>query len=870
MNKKKSMVKGKTFFTITLVFVVCCLMATGSWAAKKVEFYSANAEGYIRLLNENGCRESSAIANTLGLSRDEGFLLLQKSTDFNRVTHYRYQQTYKGIPVWGMQTIVSLGPGNKVVRLNGAVVLDTANDIQGIPPGSSLDPLGALKQMETLHKQRNMSASWHFRNEQYDTNIYIDKNGKAHLCHVVSFFAETECGDPSRFIHFIEVKTGKVLHSFDMLAYAWGTGPGGNLKTGRYYYGTDFPPFPVTENSGICTMNVPDVLTVDMNHLTVGTTPYSYTCYENTHEPINGGYCPLNDAQFFGQLTCDMYKNWYGTLPVPSQLKLRCHYSVNFDNAFWDGGYLTMGDGYTMYYPLAGLDLIAHEASHGFTEYNSGLIYMGQPGGINDSFSDMAGEAADYYRRGTTDFLVRSEILKTLTALRYLCDPPWDGHSIDHVDDYYEGMEPHYSSGIFNKVFCLLSSTSGWSVRMAFDIFFKANRDYWTSSTTFQQGADGAAYAAMDYGYPVSDVAAAFDVVGIHVFCAPPIADFIGVPTMGAAPLVVMFTDLSAGSPGSFLWDFGDGGTSTAQHPSHIYIQEGSYTVSLTVSNSCGIDTEIKPGYIKVYCASSGGSQANEYIARAVAADLSNPSGPSPYTNFTQLAAHLNRGGTFNVSLTPGFPGIGRTEYWKIWIDYNGDRDLVDVGEEVFNASGNSMVTGSFTVPGNTIIGDTLMRVSMKYGSFPTPCETFAYGEVEDYTANISCTGTIINPDFETGTTYGWVKTGLVGITSDSHTGLFAVSLNGPGSSVQQKIGSLCGSTTYTVSCWGKGKASDGVYLGVRDYGGSELTVQFLDSKTFVKKSITFTTGPQNTGVTIFFIKLSGRTPGIGDDFEIN
>ena len=157
----------------------------------------------------------------------------------------------------------------------------------------------------------------------------------------------------------------------------------------------------------------------------------------------------------------------------------------------------------------------------------------------------------------------------------------------------------------------------------------------------------------------------------------------------------------------------------------------------------------------------------------------------------------------------------------------------------------------------------------MKYGGYPTPCETFAYGEVEDYAANISCTGTIINPGFETGTTYGWVKTGLVSITTDSHTGLFAVSLNGPASSVEQKIDSLCANTTYTVSCWGKAKTMDGVYLGVKDHGGSEQTVQFPDSKDFIKKSLTFTTGPQNTGATIFFIKFSGKSPGIADDFDL-
>nr|NIM13571.1 peptidase [Candidatus Aminicenantes bacterium]NIM80230.1 peptidase [Candidatus Aminicenantes bacterium]NIN19579.1 peptidase [Candidatus Aminicenantes bacterium]NIN43464.1 peptidase [Candidatus Aminicenantes bacterium]NIN86209.1 peptidase [Candidatus Aminicenantes bacterium] len=451
MNKKRCLSR-KISFIILLVFVLCSFMATSSWAAKKVEFYQAKANDYIKLLNKNKDKERSAIGKTLGLTQDEEFKLLGKRTDFNRVTHYRYQQSFKGIPVWGMQTNVGIGPGNNVVRLHGTIILDTPRDIAGIP--ASLDPHGALKRMKELHKKKDKGAQWHFRNEEYGTYIYIDKKGKAHLCYVVSFFADTEKGNPSQFIYFIDVKTGKVLHSFDMLNYAAGTGPGGNLKTGYYYYGIDYPGFCVTEAAGTCTMDCPDVRTIDLDHGTSGTTPYSYTCYENTHEEINGAYCPLNDAQFFGQVTYDMYNNWYGVPPVPFQLTIKCHYSINFEGAWWDGSSVVFGDGNTVFYPLGSLDVISHEASHGFTQNNSDLIYSGQSGGINDSFSDIAGEAAEYYLRDSCDYMCGYDIFKDPDgAIRYLYDPPLDGMSIDHVDDYYEGMDVHYSSGIFNKAF---------------------------------------------------------------------------------------------------------------------------------------------------------------------------------------------------------------------------------------------------------------------------------------------------------------------------------------------------------------------------------------------------------------------------------
>ncbi|MCA9994880.1 MAG: PKD domain-containing protein [Anaerolineales bacterium] len=80
----------------------------------------------------------------------------------------------------------------------------------------------------------------------------------------------------------------------------------------------------------------------------------------------------------------------------------------------------------------------------------------------------------------------------------------------------------------------------------------------------------------------------------------PPIANFEADNQCGPNPLTVQFTDLSTGNPNSWLWNFGDGSTSTSQHPSHTYTALGSYTVSLTVSNSVGNDTESKTNYILV------------------------------------------------------------------------------------------------------------------------------------------------------------------------------------------------------------------------------------------------------------------------------
>lgn len=77
----------------------------------------------------------------------------------------------------------------------------------------------------------------------------------------------------------------------------------------------------------------------------------------------------------------------------------------------------------------------------------------------------------------------------------------------------------------------------------------------------------------------------------IPVLAAPPIAAFVAIPTIGVAPLTVSFTDLSIGVITTWLWDFGDGSTSSAQNPGHIYTVPGIYTVTLTVTGPGGTDT---------------------------------------------------------------------------------------------------------------------------------------------------------------------------------------------------------------------------------------------------------------------------------------
>lgn len=140
------------------------------------------------------------------------------------------------------------------------------------------------------------------------------------------------------------------------------------------------------------------------------------------------------------------------------------------------------------------------------------------------------------------------------------------------------------------------------------------------------------------------------------------------------------------------------------------------------------------------YCSSQGNSVASEKIGKVVFGTISNTStGGTGYENFTAISTNATRGTVYTITITPSWTSTKRKEGYAVWIDYNGDGDFADVGEQVWTkaASTTTPVSGTITIPATAIVGATRMRVSMKYNAIPTMCETFASGQVEDYTVNI-------------------------------------------------------------------------------------------------------------------------------------
>ncbi|MCJ8268569.1 MAG: M4 family metallopeptidase [Psychrosphaera sp.] len=443
----------------------------------------------------------------------------------------KMNMTYKNIPVYGMHAVATLDAKGGVKKAQGNIA-----SFAGIATSPKVSKGHAVK---LLKEQFGIKTF-----ENLNIELVIDAESNK-LVYKLDFLSTD--GEPKRPFGLVDAISGEMVKYFDALSHkgkpgggggngngnggggngggggggtaGLATGPGGNEKTGQYFYGNDFGSLEVTESNGTCSLENGNVKTIDMNHgtrVSRKTGAHSFTCPENSYKAINGAYSPLNDAHYFGNVIFNMFADWYNITPLSQKLEMRVHYSNNYENAFWDGTAMTFGDGKDYFYPLVSLDVSAHEVSHGVTEQRSGLQYSGESGGMNEAFSDMAGEAAENYMHGSNDWMVGAEIFKGNGALRYMDLPSRDGSSIDHASDMTSGMDVHYSSGVYNKAFYTLARTAGWSVQSAFEVMLRANDLYWTASSTFNAGACGVESAAGDLGYDVSDVTSAFDTVGVN------------------------------------------------------------------------------------------------------------------------------------------------------------------------------------------------------------------------------------------------------------------------------------------------------------------------------------------------------------------
>ncbi|ALW86585.1 hypothetical protein AUC43_16750 [Hymenobacter sedentarius] len=243
---------------------------------------------------------------------------------------------------------------------------------------------------------------------------------------------------------------------------------------------------------------------------------------------------------------------------------------------------------------------------------------------------------------------------------------------------------------------------------------------------------------------------------------SPPSIDFTSNYVPGGCVNPIQFTDASQNLPTSWLWNFGDGTTSTAQNPSHQYAATGTYTVSLTATNSFGSASITRPDAIAVsvpcftYCPSNGsggggpgGTQLpSQFWMTLVSVSNAQPAysnatgnAPGGYANYTAQPINVTSGSLVNLTVVTNLAVVHRT---AVWVDLNANgtfesTELVAIGITQTGAGANTF-TASFAAPIRTTVLNTRMRVlSVVNTNTPSPCQINQFNaEVEDYQLRVT------------------------------------------------------------------------------------------------------------------------------------
>ena len=180
-------------------------------------------------------------------------------------------------------------------------------------------------------------------------------------------------------------------------------------------------------------------------------------------------------------------------------LNATVHYGQDYNNAFWNGRRMVFGDGDGQLFNrfTAALDVIGHELAHGVTEDESGLVYMFEPGALNEHLSDVFGSLIKQRVLGHTaeqaDWLIGAGLLGadvSGVALRSMKEPgtafddpvlgkdPQPGHMDDFVNTWEDNGGVHINSGIPNRAFHLAATAiGGYAWEKAGRIRYEASRD---------------------------------------------------------------------------------------------------------------------------------------------------------------------------------------------------------------------------------------------------------------------------------------------------------------------------------------------------------------------------------------------------------
>ncbi|WP_371499224.1 M4 family metallopeptidase [Kitasatospora sp. NBC_00374] len=488
--------------------------------------------------------QAPAAARALGLAAQEELVVKDAIVDADGSRHVRYERTYAGLPVLGGDLIVHQNPKGAVTSVDRAVEGSLAP--ASLSPKLSADQAaaraaGAVRATVGVAKDADEPALASVGTPSGAKLIIWASSGAPRLAYQSTVEGVRADGTPSSQLLVTDAATGELLSSNEQIHTSNATGTGYGVFDGTVTLTTNYTGsvYQLKDNTR------GGMYTVDKN----GTL---YTDADNIwgNGQAGNGQSAAVDAQFGAATTWDYYKNVHGRNGIKNNgvgAYSKVHYGTNYVNAFWSDSCfcMTYGDGAGNTHPLTAIDVAGHEMTHGVTSATAGLNYSGESGGLNEATSDIFGTMVEFYANLSVDkpdYLIgeRLNLNGNGTPLRYMDKPSKDGASADYWSSTVGNKDVHYSSGVANHFFYLLSEGSGAKVingvsynsptyngaavtgigrDKAAKIWYRALTTYMTSTTNYKAARTATLNAASSlYGSTSAEykaVAAAWTAVNV-------------------------------------------------------------------------------------------------------------------------------------------------------------------------------------------------------------------------------------------------------------------------------------------------------------------------------------------------------------------
>jgi len=534
----------------------------------------------------------------------------------------RYYQTVYGLPIEFTALNLQV-KNNQVTEVNGEIL-----------DNPEVNPNFLISEAEALQRALDFVDA-----EQYmweDNSVYFPTGEKVIVPNKVGLEAsvlksaykfEIYSKNPfNRQMIYVDAENGGIVLDLPLIHFSNGNEKSipGTAETAYYgeqqidmnYNGSQYILHDDSRGSGIRTYNCHN--TANYNAAT--------DFYNNNTYWDNAPYA--TDAHFSTISAYDYFLQKHGYNSINNAgfpLRSYVHFNLiqygypNNVNAFWNGEWMTYGDGDPSQgiTPLTTIDICGHEITHGLVQFTAGLVYQYESGALNEAFADIFGTAIEHFAVPEYANWLMGDAMGRI--IRNTANPKALGHPNNYKGVFwdFQTQQVHRNSNPFSHWFYLISeggsgtndfgntyNVTSIGMSKAEQIAFKLLTQYLTPTSGYVDACFLALQVATNlFGInsnEVKSVGNAFYAIG--VLDEPYIQDFPSfyADVVRSCDGIINFKDHTGTEIDSWLWDFGDGRTSTLQHPTHQYYENGEYTVTLTITDTEGQHSLTKENYIVI------------------------------------------------------------------------------------------------------------------------------------------------------------------------------------------------------------------------------------------------------------------------------